>query len=796
MIRRGLFDVRNLVARESVASGSQPSGPLFTGGDDHYAAVHGRYGTENIAAGAGADILHATFTGDGGDTFSGITGGATSGNLANGYNGTFTNSSGGDIHFSGVEHFDLSTGLHSDNVVVGDGDDTVQTGLGGDVLNTAKGIDVVRGGDGSDRWIADKAFATQAIVLDITQAGDLAYLGTGVVNSIESLSLRTGSGADDIRTYLDVEFQTNFINTNGGDDRIETGYSGRYGGATVNGGDGDDLLVAVFGGDTGNSWGITGGVTSGKLNKGFNGGWTNNGGGDFQFIDVERFDVAATSSNDTVTTGDGADTVAGRGGDDVINSRRGIDVVDGGTGFDKWIADKSFATDGIDLDFSDASTQAYLGTGQVSGIEVINLTTGSGDDTIVCLQQNSDDFVSTRGGNDAITLHGFERYGNDTADGGLGKDKLTIIHEGLSFVGLTGGVTGEDAEGFSGLITNSYGATYTFSGIETFAIYTADSVDNITTGDGADTVSSAGGDDLINTGKGADVVDGGAGTDKWTGDKSNTTQSIHIDLSTGATQTYLGAGSVTGVEVLNLKTGSGDDTIVCAQQSSSDYVSTGAGDDFITLHGFERYGEDTAEGGAGKDRLTVIHEGLSFVGLSGGVTAQTADGWSGYITNSYGGGYTFTGIENFSIYTAGSNDNITTGDGRDLLSGGGAADTLIAGAGADTLIGGGGNDALNGGAGADLFVYEAVSDSGDVITGYQAGVDRIDLSAIDARSASAADNAFSFIGSAAFSGPGQLRAVQSGGNTFVEGDVNADGVADFSIQLAGLHTLTGADFVL
>jgi Ca2+-binding RTX toxin-like protein len=179
------------------------------------------------------------------------------------------------------------------------------------------------------------------------------------------------------------------------------------------------------------------------------------------------------------------------------------------------------------------------------------------------------------------------------------------------------------------------------------------------------------------------------------------------------------------------------------------------------------------------------------------VSAQTAEGWSGYITNSYGGGYTFTGIENFSIYCAGSNDNITTGDGRDLLSGDGAGDTLNAGAGNDTLIGGGGNDAMDGGAGADLFVYEAVSDSGgDVITGYQAGADRIDLSAIDSRIGSPADNAFSFIGSAAFSGPGQLRSFQSGGNTFVQGDVNADGVADFSIQLIGLHTLGAGDFVL
>jgi hypothetical protein len=35
-----------------------------------------------------------------------------------------------------------------------------------------------------------------------------------------------------------------------------------------------------------------------------------------------------------------------------------------------------------------------------------------------------------------------------------------------------------------------------------------------------------------------------------------------------------------------------------------------------------------------------------------------------------------------------------------------------------------------------------------------------------------------------------------GGVTLVEGDVNGDGKADFQIELSGLHTLTGADFIL
>ena len=516
MTRRGLFEARNLFSRETAGSGSQSIPPPLFVTDEHYAQIDGRYGDVHINAGPGTDLLHVLFAGDGGSgpTTWGYTGGVGgSGNFANGYNGTFTNNYGGTVNFTGVEQFDVLSGTAADNIATGDGADTVQTGDGDDILNTGKGIDVVRGGAGQDKWIADKAFATQAIVLNITQAGDLAYLGTGVVNSIESLSLRTGSGNDDIRTYLDVEGQTNFINTNGGDDRIETGIYARYGGATVNGGEGSDVLVAVFGADTGNAWGITGGVTSGKLNKGFNGAFNNNYGGDFEFIDVEHFDVRATTSADNITTGDGNDSVLGREGDDVINSRRGIDVVDGGVGFDRWIADKSFATDAIDLDFSDASPQAYLGTGSVAGIEVISLTTGSGDDTIVCLQQQANDYVSTRGGADSITLHGFERYGEDTAEGGLGKDRLTIIHEGASFVGLSGGVTAQTAEGWSGYITNGYGGGYTFTGIENFSIYCAHANDSITTGDGRDLLSGGAAADTLIAGAGADTLIGGEGGD-------------------------------------------------------------------------------------------------------------------------------------------------------------------------------------------------------------------------------------------------------------------------------------------
>ena len=70
----------------------------------------------------------------------------------------------------------------------------------------------------------------------------------------------------------------------------------------------------------------------------------------------------------------------------------------------------------------------------------------------------------------------------------------------------------------------------------------------------------------------------------------------------------------------------------------------------------------------------------------------------------------------------------------------------------------------------------------------------MNLAAIDAV-AGGGDNAFSFIGAGAFGGvAGQLRSYSSGGNNWVAGDVNGDGVADFTIQTNVL--LASSDFIL
>jgi hypothetical protein len=145
----------------------------------------------------------------------------------------------------------------------------------------------------------------------------------------------------------------------------------------------------------------------------------------------------------------------------------------------------------------------------------------------------------------------------------------------------------------------------------------------------------------------------------------------------------------------------------------------------------------------------------------------------------------------------GGNDALAGLGGADRLGGGAGRDALDGGFGRDRLDGGAGRDRLTGGGGDDRFVFGSAAEAGhpdrpDRITDFASG-DRIDLTAIDARAGSAADNAFRFIGAEDFDGRiGQLRYADG----LLLGDTDGDGAADFAIALANDFALTRADLLL
>ena len=147
------------------------------------------------------------------------------------------------------------------------------------------------------------------------------------------------------------------------------------------------------------------------------------------------------------------------------------------------------------------------------------------------------------------------------------------------------------------------------------------------------------------------------------------------------------------------------------------------------------------------------------------------------------------------------NDTLDGGLGDDVLYGGLGNDTLIGGVGADRLIGGPGADTLTGGTGADKFIFNTgdSSNSGyDWINDFsRADGDKICVNSIDANANTAIEDKFAWRSADAFTHhAGELRYAITGGNTYVYGDTNGDGVADFTIALHGAIALQATDFIM
>jgi Ca2+-binding RTX toxin-like protein len=148
-------------------------------------------------------------------------------------------------------------------------------------------------------------------------------------------------------------------------------------------------------------------------------------------------------------------------------------------------------------------------------------------------------------------------------------------------------------------------------------------------------------------------------------------------------------------------------------------------------------------------------------------------------------------------------DGAAETDGQFVIWSGAGDDTLHGGDGDDTIYGAGGADQMTGNAGNDVFAYidasHSTSASRDVIDDFTTG-DTIDLSAIDANTLLGGNDAFNFIGNAAFGGnAGELRFENVVANIWlVQGDTDGNSVADFELQITipDAHPIIAADFVL
>ena len=271
---------------------------------------------------------------------------------------------------------------------------------------------------------------------------------------------------------------------------------------------------------------------------------------------------------------------------------------------------------------------------------------------------------------------------------------------------------------------------------------------------------------------------------------------------------------------------------ITGTNANDNLQGTSSSDDIFGLDGHDQLygydGDDNLYGGAGHDTL---------VGGLGADYMEGNDGDDAYIVDDVGdvvvelsgeGDYdiVYSSLSTYTLpdevedlqwnssgsFTATGNalDNvIRSGGSADTLSGLDGDDELQAGAGNDTLNGGNGNDLLNGASGADIYTGGAGSDvfqvgffesgngaNADRITDFASG-DIVDVSSWDANRNVAGNQAFTWIGTAAFSGTaGELRNYFDGVDTWVQADRNGDTVADFEIRFDGSVSLAGSDFIL
>ena len=458
----------------------------------------------------------------------------------------------------------------------------------------------------------------------------------------------------------------------------------------------------------------------------------------------------------------GNDVLDGGSGDDILNGGLGADIMTGGTGNDVYFVDNvgdvviENAGEGIDGVVASIDYKLGANVENLTFSAAIGNFTGSGNDL--------DNRMLGSSGNDIL----FSGAGNDMLDGGAGDDILNggtgddILNGGLGADNMTGGTgddvyfvdnvgdgvnenAGEGIDGVVAFINYALGAN-----VENLSFSAA--TGNFTgSGNGLDNrMLGSSGNDTLFGGAGNDVLDGGAGNDILNGGTGD-------DVLDGGS----GADTMTG--------GTGDD--VYFARDLGDGVIENAGEGIDGVVAFLDYA------------LGANVENLTFSAATGNFTGSG------------------NGLDNRMLGSSG-NDILFSGAGNDVLDGGAGNEILNGGTGDDILIGGLGVDNLTGGLGNDLFVLATQAESGvgaglrDIITDIVSGTDRIDLSGIDANAILAGDQAFTFIGTAAFTGAGQLRYDVVGADIVLQGDVDGIAGADFELQLTGVVAIAAADLVL
>ncbi len=437
---------------------------------------------------------------------------------------------------------------------------------------------------------------------------------------------------------------------------------------------------------------------------------------------------------------------------------------DSGSTISTFTVTRSGGTLAFAVNYASANGTATAGNDYVATSNTLNFGTGVNTQTIAVTingdtmnESHETFFINLSGATNGAIISDSQGQGtiiNDDAApaSSEGSDVVTLTQ----FSGPWHGFGGNDA------ITGSIG------------------VDIIYGDDGNDSLVGGAGNDRLFGGEGNDWLEGETGNDPFVGVAGN--DELHGD--------------------------NGDDIILGG--GGDDLVYGGSGTDFL----IGETGGDLMYGGSEWDAIDG-RQGSDVLYGEGGDDIIFGDGYFylfGFANDSlFGGdGNDIMMGEAGENSTSGSGDAIYGENGNDLLDGGAGDDAIYGGAGNDVIDGDNGNDYIVGGQGAeimlgsnavlyggptqgsDLFVYQAMTDAGDSIYGFDTRpgeTDGIDLRPLF--------DALGYAGATPRAvGTNILQVMQSGADTLVQIDPDgAPGAQGYTtlVTLVGVTAATVTD---
>ena len=444
---------------------------------------------------------------------------------------TITGSQGADVLIGGAGN-DVVTGGRGDDVaLLGDGDDRFiwNPGDGSDVVEGQAGVDTLTfNGSNANENIDVSANGSRArlfrdvgnVTMDLN---GVERLRIGAVGGADAITVNDLTGTDVNLVAIDLAAagatsgdgspDQVIVNGSVGDDIIKIAVSGGL--ITVNGlaaqttiahaeGANDALLVN---GQAGADVIDASALGAGRISLTINGG----DGDDM---------ILGSGGNDTVLGGRGADTAfLGAGNDTFVwNPGDGSDIVEGQTGFDTLLFNGANIAENIDISANGGRVRFTRDVANIvmdlNGVERIDFTARGGADNVTV-----NDLTGTDVKQVALDLGNDGQTDTITVNATGGDDIVNVVNNDgvVTVTGLSAEVTISNFEANDRLVINGLGGDDVISatGLGTAMQLTENG------GDGGDVLIGSAGNDILNGDAGDDILIGGGGTDVLDGGTGN-----------------------------------------------------------------------------------------------------------------------------------------------------------------------------------------------------------------------------------------------------------------------------------